>query len=413
MSAAFHHSVLANGLQVVAETWPQAHSVAFGFFVRTGARDEPPAWNGVSHFLEHMVFKGTERYSADDVNRLFDEWGVVYNASTSEETTLFYAAVLPEYLPSAFALLADILQPALRESDFELEKQVILEEISMYDDQPSYVAYDHAMQAQFTGHPLGQTVLGSRETVSALTAEQMRAYHAERYAAGNIVLAFTGRGEWPELVRLAEEHCGHWRAGTPVRRLATPTWRTQRLWLPRPQQQQEQVLGLGPAPSAGDPLRWAAEMLTVLVGDEQNSRLYWKLVDRGLADIAEVNFHEFEDTGAYLTSLVGEPEHTAHNLERVQQVFEEVNRHNVTAEELALAQNKIATRLVLRGERPLGRLPQVGYDWLYRREYRSVHDDLAELRKVSLADLRTLLDRFPLALTTVVGVGPLETLPTS
>jgi predicted Zn-dependent peptidase len=408
MSAAFHHSVLANGLHVVAETWPQARSAAFGFFVRTGSRDEPPAWNGVSHFLEHMAFKGTERYSAEDVNRIFDEIGAVYNASTSEETTLFYAAVLPEYLPTAFALLADLMQPAIRVADFELEKQVILEEIGMYDDQPSYVAYDHAMQRHFAGHPLGQNVLGSRDTVSALTAEQMRAYHAERYAAGNIVLAVAGRVDWSDVLKLAEQHCGRWRAGSPPRVLTEPVPQPSRLWLPRPQQQQEQIVALGPAPSATDPLRYAAEILAVLVGDDHNSRLYWELVDPGWADTADLGIHEFEGVGSYLTMLAGEPEETAKNLARVQQIFDDVNRFHVTAEELELAKTKVATRLVLQGERPMGRLSQLGHDWLIRREYRSVADDLAILERVTLDDIEALLDRYPLTLTTVVGVGPLS-----
>src|SRR4051812_43115295 len=104
MSAIFHQSVLPNDLHIIAEISPQAHSAAFGFFVRTGSRDEPMTWNGVSHFLEHMIFKGTERHSAEDVNRIFDEVGAQYNASTSEETTIFYAAVLPEYLPETFDL---------------------------------------------------------------------------------------------------------------------------------------------------------------------------------------------------------------------------------------------------------------------------------------------------------------------
>jgi predicted Zn-dependent peptidase len=125
----FHEARLPNGLQIVAEHSPSVHSVALGFFVRTGARDESDEVAGVSHFLEHMVFKGTERHSADDVNRIFDEVGAKYNASTSEETTLFYAAVLPEYLPKSLELLADIVRPALRQDDFDMEKKVILEEI--------------------------------------------------------------------------------------------------------------------------------------------------------------------------------------------------------------------------------------------------------------------------------------------
>src|SRR5262249_53386586 len=129
----FHSHVLDNGLEIIAETSPSARSVALGFFVRTGARDETPEVSGVSHFLEHMVFKGTERRSAFEVNKDFDRIGANYNAFTSEENTVFYAAVLPEYLPNAVDILADILRPSLREDDFDQEKQVILEEIAMYE----------------------------------------------------------------------------------------------------------------------------------------------------------------------------------------------------------------------------------------------------------------------------------------
>src|SRR5690349_19542514 len=136
LSMHFHHVTLANGLEVLCEANPRAHSTALGFFVRTGSRDETPEISGVSHFLEHMAFKGNGRFNADDVNRIFDEVGARYNASTSEELTMFYAAVLPEYTTRTFELLSALLMPSLRDEDFETEKQVILEEIGMYDDMP-------------------------------------------------------------------------------------------------------------------------------------------------------------------------------------------------------------------------------------------------------------------------------------
>lgn len=182
----FHHHTLSNGLNIVAESNAGVHSVAFGFFVRTGARDEAADVNGVSHFLEHMAFKGTDRFTADDVNRIFDEVGAEYNASTSEEVTQFYGAILPEYLPQTFELLSSILFPTLRQDDFDMEKKVILEEISMYQDQPMHVAYEAGMLKHFAGHPLGTSILGTLESVGALTAEQMRQYHADHYRAGNI-----------------------------------------------------------------------------------------------------------------------------------------------------------------------------------------------------------------------------------
>ncbi len=402
----FHHTILDNGLHLVGEDIPQAQSVAFGFFVRAGARDETPAVNGVSHFLEHMVFKGTEKYSAEDVNRLFDEVGANYNASTSEETTMFYAAVLPEYLPETFAVQSAILFPALRESDFDTEKQVILEEIGMYDDQPTYVAYDHAMQLHFTGHPLGQTVLGSRESVGALTAQQMTGYHRARYAAGNIVLAVAGKFDWDQVIALAQEHCGHWPSGGATRTVIPAVTQEHRQWITRPHLQQQTVVSFCPAPSASDPRRFAADVLSIIVGDDSNSRLFWEIVDSGDADVAEINFQDFEGTGAYLTFLSGEPDMTASNLAAIERVFAEVNANGVTEEELEVAKTKVATRLVLRSERPMGRLGQLGSDWLTRREYRSVETDLDELRGLTVADIRAVLDDFPLSLQTVVGVGP-------
>src|ERR1700730_3038294 len=140
----FHSHRLPNGFQFIAETSPPARSMALGFFVRTGSRDETPEVSGVSHFLEHMVFKGTPNRTALDVNRDFDRIGADYNAFTSEENTVFHAAILPEYLPQAVDILADILRPSLRGNDFDMEKNVIIEEIGMYEDQPIRSAYDRA-----------------------------------------------------------------------------------------------------------------------------------------------------------------------------------------------------------------------------------------------------------------------------
>src|SRR5258708_9796536 len=162
----FHQQALSNGLQIIAESSPSARSVALGFFVRTGSRDETAGVSGVTHFLEHMVFKGTPRRTALDVNRDFDAIGANYNAFTSEENTVFYGAVLPEYLPQAVDILADILRPSLRGGDFDMEKKVIIEEIGMYDDQPGWCLFDHAKKAVFEAHPLGNSVLGSTHSIT-------------------------------------------------------------------------------------------------------------------------------------------------------------------------------------------------------------------------------------------------------
>src|SRR5690606_21732302 len=160
---------LENGLEIVAECNPRAYSTALGFFVRAGARDESDDISGVSHFLEHMAFKGTPKRSAADVNREFDEIGADSNAKTGEEQTVYPATVIPDLPARALMLLSDILRPCLRIEDFEVEQQVILEEIRMYEDEPPYGAYEKCMAAHFGPHPLGRSILGTIESVSGLT----------------------------------------------------------------------------------------------------------------------------------------------------------------------------------------------------------------------------------------------------
>ena len=206
----FREHQLDNGLQIIAECNPRACCSAAGFFVHAGARDETDSLSGVSHFLEHMVFKGTERREAADVNRELDDIGAQSNAFTSEEQTVYYAAMLPEYLPQGIDLLSDIMRPSLREKDFSMEKQVILEEIAKYDDQPPYGAQEKVMALHFGSHPLARSVLGTQESVEALSRDQMAGYWQERYSPSNMTLAAAGKIDFDALVRQLESLCGNW-----------------------------------------------------------------------------------------------------------------------------------------------------------------------------------------------------------
>lgn len=377
-----------------------------GFFVRTGSRDEFPEVSGVSHFLEHMAFKGTERFSATDVNRIFDEIGARYNAMTSEELTLYYGAVLPEYTDRMFELLSSILYPSLRQDDFDTEKKVILEEIGMYDDQPSFVAYDKAMSTHFREHALGQSILGSPESIQALSSSQMRDYHRGRYTAGNITLAVAGKLDFEQIKTLAHQHCAHWPAGSNQRELIEAAPEAAENWIVRESSVQQHVVEFTAAPIATSPLRFAAELLSVVVGDDSGSRLYWELVDTGLAEAADLAYNDYDGCGVYMTYLCSQPERTTEIRERVHGILERVNREGITAEELEQARNKALTRIVLRGERPMDRLSSLGANWLYRECYQSVEDDLQCYQSITLDDIRELLEVYPLGCTTTVGVGP-------
>lgn len=406
----FYHAELDNGLTIVAELNPAAQSVAAGYFVKTGSRDETPEVSGVSHFLEHMAFKGDERYSAEDVNRIFDEIGAHYNASTSEEITTYYAAVLPEYLPKTVEMLSGLIRPSLRTEDFDIEKQVILEEIGMYDDQPSFLAYDKAMAAHFANHPLGNSILGSVDSITALSSDQMRAYHGERYSAGNVIFAITGNAKWDDVLRLAKEHTGSWPAGKLVREATEGKALGGTHIVTRDSNVQQHLMSLAPAPPARNPLRFAAELLSVVVGDDSGSRLFWELVDPGHAEACELGYNEYDGAGTWLTYLSCAPEEVAPNLDRIRAIYDAVNREGITSTELETAKNKVLSRIVLRSERPMGRLSNLGGNWLYREEYRTIEDDLESVRRLTVHDLRDLLSVYPLALTTTVAIGPLEKL---
>lgn len=406
----FHETTLGNGLKVIGELNASVHSVAVGFFVRTGARDESVEVNGVSHFLEHMAFKGNGKYTADDVNRIFDEIGAEYNAQTGEEATLYYAAILPEYLPVAFDVLSGLLRPSLREEDFNTEKQVILEEIRMYQDQPMHVAYDHAMQTHFRGHALGKSILGPYEGIEALTVDQMRDYHAQHYLAGNITLAVTGRTDWERIEQLAEQYCSAIPAGAVGRELVEPRSSGGLSVITQESRVQQHVVLMSPAPSAQNELRFAAELLTVIVGDDGGSRIFWELVDPGLVEFAELGYYDYDAAGLFTTWLGCQPERTEEVLDRIHRIYREVNENGVTAEELEQARNKVASRVVLRSERPMGRLSSLGGNWVARQEYRSVADDLATLRSLTVGDIRRVLDEYPLGALTTSTVGPLPEL---
>ncbi len=401
---------LPNGLQVVAECNDEAHSTAIGFFVETGARDETDALAGVSHFLEHMVFKGTPTRSADDVNRDFDEMGAHYNAFTSEENTVYYAAILPEHQTPAVELLADILRPQLRDDDFNTEKKVILEEIKMYEDQPPFGADDKCKAAHFGSHPLGRSVLGTIESVGALGVEAMRDYFRRRYSPGNITLVGSGRIDFEKLVETANRHCGGWEPVASARAVPPASNHSGLACLHKDSATLEYVVQLALGPDARSRQRFAAKILATVLGDDSGSRLYWALVDSGLAENASLNHYDYQGTGLFMTYMTCEADRTAENLAEISQIYRQAQGEGIAPAELNQAKSKINSRVVLSSERPRGRLFTVGGNWLQRGEYRSVADDLASVDEVSIDDIAAVLKQFPIAVGTTVAIGPLESL---
>lgn len=406
----FQRTTLDNGLEIVAEGNEAALSTSLGFFVRTGGRDETDDISGVSHFLEHMVFKGTERRSAPDVNRELDELGGDSNACTTEELTAFYAKVLPELQEPAIALLSDLLRPALRKDDFETEKKVVLEEINMYADQPPYLIDEKSREYFFAGHPLARSVLGTHETVGGLTPEQMRAYLERQYSPNNVVFVASGNFDFNKIVSWVDAACGKWEPSETKRDLWRPKGKAGTQIVKRDDSSQEYVLQLVDAPSAVDDDRFAAALLTGILGGNVGSRLFWELVDSGRADMASLSFTSFADAGYFESALSCSPDDVDDNLATMRDVLLEAQSDGVTEEELARAKTKILTGIVLGSERPMTRLFSIGEDWLTNGKYYSVADELEIVRGITLDQLNAVMRKYSFDKPFTIAAGQLDSL---
>ncbi len=404
----FKSEKLENGLVIIGEINKSAKSTAVGFFVRTGSRDETEQINGVSHFLEHMLFKGTDKLSALEVNEAFDRTGAQFNAFTSEENTVYYAAVLPEYLAEVTELWTQLMRPALRDEDFNIEKNVIKEEIAMYKDMPSFDVMERCRTLHFDGHPCGNSVLGSEESVDNLTAEQMRAYFVKRYAPNNIVLACAGNFDWDRIRSLAANSCSDWQQQTVERKLSHSECSRKKQRLEKANLAREHICLMSAGVSAQDPRRFAASLLGTIIGDDVGSRFFWELVDKALAEAASMQFGAMDGTGAFCSYIRCGSDNVTKVFDIVRGIFDDLTRSGVTEDELTKAKNKILSALVIKNELPMGRLVDLGFNWTYLQQYRTIEDDVIAIKQVTVDDVRTLIEQFRPGDFTQLSLGPVR-----
>ena len=394
MPVTFREHVLPNGLRIAAEIDPEAHSTAMGFFVRTGARDEQPEHMGVSHFLEHMMFKGTEQRTAADVDREFDDIGARHNAWTSAEMTAFHASCLPQFLDRAEDILSDILRPSLREDDFEDEKPVILEEIAMYDDQPFWGLYEKTLEHYYGSHRLAHRVLGTRETVSNLQRDTMNDYFAHQYSADNTIVSMAGNLDFEAMVQRIESHCGHWERTGAIRSY-DPLEPGQAEFRDESDQVHQHYTCLAaPAPALQDDRRYAAGMLAHLVGHYEGSRLYWALVDPGLAEEAQCHFDPRDRAGEFLIWCSCAPQDAEACHQIVLDELENAVDH-LQEDDLLRIRSLAATNLTRAGELAADRMQRLGRILTSTGEYRPLEEELQRIQSVTLDDLRETAEAFP------------------
>jgi predicted Zn-dependent peptidase len=386
---------LSNGLKIVGEVNPAAKSCAVGFFVKTGSRDETPKEAGVSHFLEHMMFKGTPNRNALELTYALGKIGAQANAFTSEENTVYYAAVLPEYLREMQGILADMLRPSLDPQEFATEKKVILEEIALYQDRPHFYLFERAMADFYERHPAGNSVLGSTESIGALAQPEMRAYFDRRYAPGNMVLVGTGNLDWDLFVRDTERLCGGW-SDFPASR-ERPAHRSRELFKEyrKPNITQSHVVLMTDGAHSAEDERYAMGILALILGDSSGSKLYWELVDSGLAESADADNDERDGTGSFMAYACTTPD----KLEQVASKLREIvsDPLDFTIADLERAKTKVIAKMVLGGELPMGRMMGLGLSWNARREAVPLSAVIDRVRGVTRSEIERTLARYPLS----------------
>lgn len=401
-------TVLDNGITVVSEHMDSVHSVALGFWVYAGARDESPRFFGMSHFMEHMLFKGTPTRSALDISTAFDAMGAELNAFTSRECTCFYSRVIDEHLPEAFEILADMVVNASFDQDaIDLEREVVIEEIARNEDSPDEYVYDLFADAMFPTHPLGRPVLGNRTTVGGFESADMREYHDTHYTTGNLVVAASGNVSHEQLVELSKRFLSGMKTGTRQHRaFAAEQHRVQLSCLQKDTEQAHVLMGY-PAFDTNDPRRFALGILDTALGGGMSSRLFQEIREkRGLVYSVYTTTQLFEDAGVFAAYAGTRPDNVREVLDVMQKEFALVAAKGITQEELDRARELICGNFVFSMESTRAHMTRLGRLFVLGLEVRSPEQTLEDYRCVTLQQVNEVAGDLLSQQPTVAVVSP-------
>lgn len=405
----FVEHTLANGLRIVIEPMSEVQSAAGGFLVQTGSRDETPELAGVSHFLEHMCFKGTTKRGWEEITVEFDNMGSTYNAYTSKERTVFFGWVRVEDLEKQIELLADMMQSVVPPEEFEMEKKVILEEIAMSDDSIERRVYDLIHETFYPRHSLSWPVLGTADTVGSMTRDQLFDYFQSRYHPANMVLIVAGAVAPEDVITMAERTCGEWKPRSPRPGRLKPPFAKQGVGKFVTDRFQQQAVGLiYPAPSATHPDRENGDVLAAVLGG-QNSRFFWNIVQAGIAPHVAAGRLDYCDDGMMIAFGFAEPSKVEALADAMRKEIDKISADGVTEEEVQRVKNRTRTALATESEAPYYRLMQMIHDIDVLGRPRSVTERLADVDAVTPSSIRSYLEAWPLGdAMGVASLGPCE-----
>ncbi|MGY4100642.1 M16 family metallopeptidase [Nocardia sp. R16R-3T] len=402
--AGVRRTVLPGGLRVVTEHVPGVRSASIGIWVGVGSRDEGPTVAGAAHFLEHLLFKATPTRSALDIAQAMDAVGGELNAFTAKEQTCYYAHVLDEDLPLAVDMVSDVVLNGLcRAEDVDVERQVVLEEIAMRDDDPEDLVGDAFLSALFGDHPIGRPVIGSIETIEAMNATRLRGFHLRRYRPDRMVVAVAGNVEHDHTVELVHRAFASRLdvAAEPARRREgrfRPHSTPELHWSHRDSEQAHLAFGVRAFGRHEGDRRWPLSVLNTVVGGGLSSRLFQCIrEERGLAYSVYSSVDTFADTGAFSVYIGCQPENLGKVATLARGVLEEIAANGITDAECARAKGSLRGGLVLGLEDSASRMNRIGRSELSYGNHRSVSETLTRIDAVTTdqvsAIARTLLAR--------------------
>jgi predicted Zn-dependent peptidase len=406
----YDFTTLPNGLRVITETMPSLRSVAMGCWVDTGTRDENGNEAGVSHFLEHLLFKGSEKLSAREVNETLDAIGAESNAFTSKEATCYWTRLMDQDLAVGMDVLAEIIQrPAFRMREIDSERQVVVEEINMNEDDPSDVVFENFTTAVFASHPLQEPVLGTRESIRSMTRDDIHGYWKRRYGAGSLVVAAAGSVDHDAVVEMVAERFGDW-SGHPVDHDTAPAEVVPKVNLIRRETEQAHLVLGGPGLARSDERRWAFEVLNHVMGSGMSSRLFREVrEERGLAYAVYGFKLAYSDNGAWGVHVGTTPHQTDTALNVIRAELAKVVEDGITPEELERAKGSMRGGLALSLEDANSRMVRLGRDELAGMPHLSVDERLEKLDGVDLDMVKSVAaDVYGAPVRVMGAVGPFD-----
>jgi predicted Zn-dependent peptidase len=405
-----HLTELGTGERVISELVPGVRSVALGFWIGAGSRDEPGSRAGVSHFIEHLLFKGSSRYSAQEIAEIFDELGGELNAATSRETTVVYARVPDDGLERALDVMADmVFRPGF--VDVDSEREVVLEEIAMVEDTPNDLVHDIAAAAVFGSHPLGRPVIGTAEVISSVSRRALALYHRRAYRPERIVLAAAGNIRHDELVEMLRDRRNGAEPGPglaarkPVRGSGKPGISFQ-----RKDTEQYHVCLSAPGISRTDERRFAGSLMDAIVGGSASSRLFQEIREkRGMAYSVYSYASQYGDSGQLGVYVGTREDNVAECLEIAVAELSDVASGNVRPEELSRAKENLKGRILLSLESTSARMTRLGKSLITATPLLTPEEVVRRLEAVTATEVAELAaalltpDRL-----SVAGIGPDE-----